>query len=294
MLRTAVRRFLARGRLARFAACLVVAFAAVVWIAVASAVLRVLFVALLFLVVIWCGWLIVGVWVGEQGDPDQLGGATWRAALRWFRRAVTRAVTQPASAEDEHPRTGEVSRGLTRDEEELGRRERELTEREAAFAVVRSSVDAVVADLLHRQERLHADAEQLHRKLGGQIEAMHAVVARLAELEQGVSLPARGKQPIRERDPRPADHADLCDLPAPIETETQAIDTQPVPFELEPAAAAPRTEFDLQAARAELEADLRLEEIEQREETLRELEEQLSRREHQLADFVAQAQGQLN
>ena len=58
LLRTAVRRFLARGRIARLIACLVVGFAAVVWVAVASVVLRVLFIAVLVLcgVAMWRTW----------------------------------------------------------------------------------------------------------------------------------------------------------------------------------------------------------------------------------------------
>jgi hypothetical protein len=44
--------------------------------------------------------------------------------------------------------TAEASGKLTHEAEELQRRERELSEREAAFAVVRGSVNAVIADLL--------------------------------------------------------------------------------------------------------------------------------------------------
>jgi hypothetical protein len=54
--------------------------------------------------------------------------------------------------------TAEASGKLTHEAEELQRRERELSEREAAFAVVRGSVNAMIADLLRGQERLHADA----------------------------------------------------------------------------------------------------------------------------------------
>ena len=262
LLRAAVRRFLAHGRLARLAACLIVAFAAVVWIAVASVVLRVLFVAVLIVILAACVWLIVGIWVGEQVGSDELVGSAWRVARRWARRAVPRPHVDDA-------RTAVVSHTLARDDEELGRRERELTEREEAFATVRASVDAAIADLLRRQERLHADGEQLHEKLAEQIEAMRAVVARMAELEQEISVPARAvEQPTR----------------------VAGIHVQPETA----AAVRPPEDIDLYAARLELEADLRLEKLEEHEQMLRELEEQLRRREHQLADFVAQTQGQLS
>ncbi len=80
MSRATVRRFLARGRSARLAACLVVAFAAVVWVGVASVLLRVLVAAVLVLIVIGCVWLIVGVWVGEPADPGEFGVSAWRVA----------------------------------------------------------------------------------------------------------------------------------------------------------------------------------------------------------------------
>jgi len=262
VLRAAVRRFLAHGRLARLAACLVVAFAAVVWIAVASIVLRVLFFAVLVVILAACVWLIVGIWVGEQVGNDEVVGSAWRVARRWARRVVPRHHFDDS-------RTEVVSHTLTRDDEELGRREQELTEREEAFAKVRASVDAAIADLHRRQERLHTDGEQLQQKLGEQIEAMRAVVARMSELGQEISVPARTvEQPAR--------------LAA-------------VPVQPEPASAARAPEdVDLYAARLELEADLRLEKLEEHEQMLRELEEQLNRREHQLADFVAQTQGQLS
>ena len=254
MSRATVRRFLARGRFARLGACLVVAFAAVIWLAVASVLLRFLAAAVLLLIVIGCVWLIVGVWVGERADPEEFGASAWRVALRWVRPAVAPPEAEPASPEGERVRS-------TAEDEGLEKRERELAEREATFAAARSSFDAVIADLLSRQERLHADAEQLERKLADQIDAMRAVVARMAQLEEGVSVRARAQPKLVDPDPT------VLDRPA---------------------------ELDLQAARLELEADLRLEKIEQQEQVLRELEEQLRRREHQLADFVAQAQSRLN
>ncbi len=261
MSRATVRHFLARGRFARLGACLVVAFAAVVWVAVASVLLRVLVAAVLLLIMIWCVWLIVGVWVGVPADPGEFGASAWRVVLRWVRLAVAQPEAEPVPPEGERMRSELVSYTLTAEDEDIAKRERELAEREAAFAAARSSVDEAIADLLRRQERLHADAEQLEQKLAGQIDAMRAVVARMAQLEEGVSVRASAQPKLVE--PEPA----VLDRPA---------------------------ELDLHSARVELEADLRLEKLEQQEQELRQLEEQLRRRERQLADFVAQAQSQLN
>ena len=268
LLRTAVRRFLARGRLARLTACLVVGFAAVVWVAVASVILRVLFIAVLVLIVISCVWLMVGIWVDQSEEREEFVRSAWRVAAHRVRRGVARAEDEPVG-------TAVASHGLARDDEELERRERELVEREAEFAAARNSVDAAIADLLRREERLHTDAEQLHQKLADQIEAMRAVVARMAQLEQEVSSSAHaGNQPVQI-------HA--------VRAQLKSVDAEPEPTE-----AGQYTELDRHAARLEVEFDLRLEKIEEQEEMLRELEEQLRRREHQLADFVAQTQRQLS
>jgi chromosome segregation ATPase len=268
LLRTAVRRFLARGRIARLIACLVVGFAAVVWVAVASVVLRVLFIAVLVLIVISCVWLMVGIWVDQSEEREEFVRSAWRVAAQRVRHAVARADDEPVV-------TAVASHELARDDEELERRERELVEREAEFAAARNSVDAAIADLLRREERLHTDAEQLHQKLAEQIEAMRAVVARMAQLEHEVSSSAHAdNQPVHIH---------------PARTQLRSVDAEPEPIE-----AGQYTELDRHAARLEVEFDLRLEKIEEQEEMLRELEEQLRRREHQLADFVAQTQRQLS
>lgn len=268
VLQALVRAFLARGRPARLAACLVVALAAVVWIALAAVVLRIVFAAVLLFLVIWCGWLIVGVWAGRETDHTEGGAPAWRAAFPVGRWSLTRAAPEPASPRSEHT-IAEAPGRLTHEAEELQRRERELTEREAAFAVVRGAVDAVIADLLRGQERLHADAELLQRELAAQTEAMKAVVARLA-------------------------HADMRQRDTSIAERTNAAVADPNPGDPEPATLDQHSELDVRAARLELEADLRIEKIEEQELMLRELEERLRRREHQLANFVAQTQSQLH
>jgi hypothetical protein len=250
-----------------------VAFAAVVWVAVASVVLRVLFIAVLVLIVVACVWLMVGIWVGQPEGHEEFGRSAWRAVVLRARHAIARS-------EGERVLTTVVSPEPVHDDEELGRRERELAEREAAFVAVRNSFDAAIADLLRREERLHTDAEQLHQKLADQIEAMRAVVTRMAQLEHGVALSARaGNQPVQER---------------PVDRDAQSTSSQPRSAEPEPTEVGQHTELDRHAARLEVEFDLRLEKIEEQEEMLRELEEQLRRREHQLADFVAQTQRQLS
>jgi hypothetical protein len=287
VLRTAVRRFLARGRLARLAACLAIAFAAVIWIELASVVLRVLFVAVLVAIVLSCVWLMIGIWVERPADREELGRSAWRAVRQLVRRAGTRSRVEPEYEYEygyepyEPEPTPVVSHELARDDEELERRDRERAEREAALVDVRSSVDAAIAELVRREERLHSDAEQLQQKLAEQIEAMRAVVSRMAEREREVAFsPPAAKQPVRERAVDPETHT--------ASPRLKVVEPEPAP------APGQHSEFDLQAARLEVEVDLRLEKIEEQEEMLRELEEQLRRREHQLADFVAQTQSQLS
>jgi len=226
-----VRAFLTRGRPARLAACAVVAFAAVIWIALASVVLRVVFVAVLLLLVAWCAWLVFGIWT-ETDAP------TWRALLPAVRWSHKRAAPEPA------PLPAEETAAAA---EDLERRERKLAEREAAFAAISNSLNAAIADLLRGQERLHANAERLQRELASQTEAMNALAAKLAHAELRPSTSEASFDP----------------------------------------------ELDVRTAHLELEADLRLEKIEEQEQMLRDREEQLRRREHQLANFVAQTQSQL-
>jgi DNA repair exonuclease SbcCD ATPase subunit len=242
----------------------------VVWIAVASVVLRVVFAAVLLLLVTWCGWLVVGVWAGRQTGLSE-GGASWRAMVPTMRWRLMRTAPGADPPRAEQMTTAQTPDTLTHEADELERRERELTEREAAFADVRGSVNAVIADLLRGQERLHADAELLQRELARQTDAMNAVVAKLADAEIR----------LQERESSNAER--------PI-----AAPARPDPGEPEPAPLDRPPDLDLRAARLELEADLRIEKIEEREQMLRELEEQLRRREHQLANFVAQTQSQLH
>jgi hypothetical protein len=251
-------------------------------------VLHIPFVAVLVAIVVSCVWLMAGIWVGEAADREELGRSACRAVRRWVRRAGARSrPEQEYEYEYEYeyghepaPPAAVASPGLTTDEE-LERRDRERAEREAALVDVRSSVDAAIAELVRREERLHSDAEQLQQKLAEQVEAMRAVVARMAEREREVAFsPPAAKQPVRERTVDPETHTGSPRL--------KAVEPEPAPTPGQ------HSDFDLQAARLEVEVDLRLERIVEQEEMLRELEEQLRRREHQLADFVAQTQSQLS
>jgi hypothetical protein len=134
---------------------------------------------------------------------------------------------------------------------------------EAALAAFRRSAEGLSVELLGRQERLHAGAESLQGALAGQIETIRDLVARIAQVEQVVSRLAGDREPtIRDSGRIPAD--DLTADP------------------------------DLRSAFDELEADLRLEKIEEREQMLGERERRLDRRERELAAFVAETQSLLS
>jgi hypothetical protein len=141
---------------------------------------------------------------------------------------------------------------------------RELDEPdEAALDAFRRAADALTTELLGRQERLHENGERLQRELALEIESMRALVTRIAQIEQEVSRLA-GERERTTRDP----------------------DTSPATDQM--------VDLDLRAAFDELEADLRLEKLEEREQTLEERERRLDRRERELAAFVAETQGRLS
>jgi hypothetical protein len=139
---------------------------------------------------------------------------------------------------------------------------RELEEAEEALAALRRSAEVLAADL-RAQERLHADAARLQQELAGQIEAMRGLVGRIAQLEHEAShLAAERPQPNGNGAP-----------------------PQPARMAAEP---------DARALLDELEADLRLEKIEEREQELVERERRLDRREREIAAFVAETQSRLS
>jgi hypothetical protein len=228
-LEVAVRRLLARGRGTRLAACVVVALASVFWLGVAMLVLRVLVFGALVLAALWCASLVVAVWWPPvDGETRPTLRALWSRVWRLLARAAPRDEPDP---------------------------------QEAAFDAFRTAADALTAELLGRQERIHADGERVQRELAAQIEAMSDIVARVAQIEQAVS------------------HLSVEERPPAVAAEEVA---------------ARRTVVsDVEEALADLEADLRLEKLEQREQQLKELEDRLDRRERQIAAFVADAQTRL-
>jgi hypothetical protein len=233
---------LAQGRLARLAACLAVALAAVVWLSLAMVVLRVVFVVALLLAAVWCAQLVAAVWWGRTDWTGPSSAALRRVWAR-VRPEFTGLAVEPSSTE-QGPR-------------ELDERE------EAALAAFRRSAEALTVELVGRQERLHENGERLQRELALEIEAMRALVARIAQVEQEVSRLAGGWERTTRESPT-------------IPAGDQGAD------------------LDLQAAFDELEADLRLEKIEEREQTLDERESRLDRRERELAAFVADTQSRLS
>ncbi len=272
-MRAVARGFLARGWFARFAACVVVAGAAVVWLGALVVVLRVLVVVVLLVAVLCCVWLVAGVWVRRPLDWE--GPQESVPRLLWAR--VGLVFGQPVGGGgDAHVR--EVVEGFAH---ELGKQQVAL---EVALADVRSSVDALGADLFGRQERLNADAQWLQRELGCQIKAMRALVERVTKFEHDVSRSSVSPgRPTPQKDRRPDLEAGAPDLGP--EGRRRA-DPEPVRDDA-------RAELDFDAAWHEFETDLRLEKIEEREQMLGELEERLSRRERELAAFAAQTQAQL-
>jgi hypothetical protein len=264
-MRAVVRWFLALGWLGRLVACVVVALGALVWLGILLVVLRVLAVAALCAAAVAGVLLVRAVWVGERADPARL--REWRLGRLWSR--VSLVLARP-----------ETERGWD-DAEDL---EPPLDEREPGLADVRGSIEALATGLLERHERLYADVERQHRELGGQIEAMRTLVARIAQFENEVSRLVASPDPARlARE----------ELPPREPVAAELFQAGRVPVAPEPAAALAAEDRDFEAALAELEADLRLEKIEEREQMLGELEERLNRREQELAAFVAQTQARL-
>ena len=239
----AVRRFLAQGRAARLAGCLAVALAAVVWLSVAMVVLRIVFMLVLLLAAVWCAQLVAAVWWGPIDWKSTPAGVFYRVSAR-ARLALAGRAADRSSAEEGECEVDEL--------------------KEEALAAFRRSAEALTVELLSRQERLHENGERLQRELGVEIEALRALIARFAQLEQElVARPAGGPERTT-----PASVA--------IPASDLAVD------------------LDLRAAFDELDADLRLEKIEEREQTLDERERRLDRRERELAAFVAELHSRLS
>jgi hypothetical protein len=262
-MRAVVRRFLARGWRARVSACLVVSLAAVVWLGALGAVLRVLIVIALVVAIVCCVWLVAAVW----RQPLFIEGAP----LDSFSRLVWRHLSRVAY--------GASSRGESPSLDGLHGFETKVARWEDALAELRRSVDAMGADLLGRQERLNDEAERLQRELGAHIEAMCALVTRVARFEQNVSRMTAVAEPSTTR------ASQMPEVTRPSSTASAAHPQGAKKHEADASA-----ETELEAVLRELEADLRLEKLEEREKMLAELEQSLNRRERELAALVSQTQ----
>jgi hypothetical protein len=129
---------------------------------------------------------------------------------------------------------------------------------------IRRSVDALGAEFAACREHVHRDLERWQRELGSQIAALRDVV-------DGVPIAERTTAPEESiTPPQPAWKRDVPEL-GPEDPDG----------------------WGYRAALAEIESDLRQEELDQREQMLADREERLDRRERELSLFVSQAQAQL-
>jgi hypothetical protein len=203
-----------------------------------------------------------------------VGVAAWCA---WLVRAVWlgRTADAPSFPQDarrllerarlpvRHPGAGPTSApscATAAEPESLEGLQRLLEEQRAAVVALRRSVDELGRDVRGRQERLAADCERLAAGVATGVDAMRTLLDRI---EHETAPDAR-------LEPRPA---------APRAAARGSHDEVELAFE---------------AAYRDVEADLRLEAIEAREQALEELEARLQRRERELAVFVEQAQGRLD
>jgi hypothetical protein len=250
-----VRRFLAQGRPARVAACVVVALAAVVWLGVVVVALRFVLVLAAIAAAGACAWLVASIW---SGDPDWSGGTASRVRHLWARGRLALEARMPSSERgwDEFGEPEEPARASVAHDDD---------DEDAALTAFRRSAEVLTAELLARHERLHAGAQALQRELASQIESVRALVTRMEQLEHEVAqLADQREQPVR----------DSARAPAPV-------DDLPV-------------DPDLRLAFEELEADLRLEKVEVREQQLLDRETRLEQRERELAAFVEATQSRLS
>jgi hypothetical protein len=261
--REAVAVFLARGWAARLAACALVSLAAVVLLGALVVLLCVLSVIAFVAAVAWLAWLVGRVWRQRPLEP----GAQ-RGSLTLFARARARSL-----AAREVSGHGE-SDGL----EGLEGCEARAAPWEAGLADVRGSVAALRADLDGWQERLVHEVDRCRRELASQIDALHEPVGRAVPLEQ-IASPRIGS-PKKETSPAGKQ---------PATTASRAVATDASPESHVGAPAEP----DLEVVLSEIEAELRLEKIEEREQLLAEREERLNRREHDIAALVTETQSRI-
>jgi hypothetical protein len=261
--REAVAAFLARGWTARLAACALVSFAAVVWLGVLVVLLRVLSVIAFVAAVAWFAWLVGRVW---RQRPLE-----WGAQPGWS-TLLARARARGLAAR-------EVSDRCEPDEVEGGDGSAAWAAAwEAGLADVRGSLAALSADLDGWQERLICEVDRCQRELASQIDALHELVGRAVPPAQPAS--PRIGSPTKETSP-------THEQPAATASQAVAADGSQEPH------LGASAEPDLEAVLCEIEAELRLEKIEEREQLLAEREERLSRREREMVALVTETQARM-
>jgi hypothetical protein len=251
--REAVAALLARSWTARLAACALVSFAAVVWLGVLVVLLRVLAVIAFVAAVAWFAWLVGRVW---RQQPLERGARARTLTLLAHARARSLAAREVSG----HGEPDEV--------EGPESSETRSAPWEAGLADVRGSLAALSADLDGWQERLIREVDRCQRELASQIDALHELIGRSVAPQQPAPSPRR-KQPAK--------------------TASQAVAADGSPESDVDASAEP----DLEAVLSEIEAEIRLEKIEEREQLLAEREERISRREREMVALVTETQARM-
>lgn len=182
----------------------------------------------------------------------------------WLVAAVWRG-----GSPDQRPTFGSLARSrLARvirhpDDERQAEVDDEPKQQASDLIDIRRSVDALGAEFAACREHVHRDLERWNRELGSQIAALREVV-------DGVAISERTSAPVESITPQPAWTRDAPEL---------GLDDP--------------DGWGYRAAIAEIESDLRQEELDRREQMLADREERLDRRERELSLFVSQAQAQL-
>jgi hypothetical protein len=260
--REAVAVFLARGWTARLAACALVSVAAVVWLGVLVVLLRVLSVIAVVAAVAWFAWLVGRVWRQRPLEWEAQRGSSTLLARARARVLAAREVSDRGEPDEVEGADGSEARAAW----------------EAGLADVRGSVAALSADLDGWQERLIREVDRCQRELALQIDALHELVGRVVPPEQTAS-PRIGSA-TKETSP-------THKQPAATASQAVASDGSPEPH------LGASAEPDLEAVLCEIEAELRLEKIEEREQLLAEREERLSRRERDMVALVTETQARM-
>jgi hypothetical protein len=259
-IRAGARAFLARGWYARVAACALVSLAAVVWLGALVVLLRIVSVLVLSAAIVCCLWLVGAVWRQRSPDRNRKPGSLARSM---WARIGGQFVQQASSAAKQCDTEG--TEGIA----QTGSTAVDLVD-------IRRSIEALSAEFAGCNGCLHRDLDRWQLEIGSQITALREIVDRVTRFEHDgvrtITLPSG-----RLSTPGPAvspPHATPPGSASELDINTSA-----------------RAEY--RAALAEIEADIRLEKLDEREHILADREERLNRRERELSAFVSQTQAQL-